>query len=111
MGYTVTRQVGGAVERNRIRRRLREVVRLSAAGGAMSPGHDYVLIGRRAALKLPFADMKRELDAALGRIHGREREATGGSAERTLPEAGSPASPRRAVRPKIRRNPPSPGLE
>ena len=67
-GLTVSRQVGNAVERNRVRRRLREIVRL-AAGGDMRAGHDYVLIGRRAALALPFAQMRQELDAALGWIH------------------------------------------
>src|SRR5580692_10583711 len=46
IGFTVSRQVGNAVERNRVRRRLREMVRLSQGGG-MHDGHDYVLIGRR----------------------------------------------------------------
>jgi ribonuclease P protein component, eubacterial len=44
VGFTVSRKVGTAVERNRVRRRLREIVRLSAATGLLS-GHDYVLIG------------------------------------------------------------------
>src|ERR1700732_5224578 len=63
IGFTVSRQVGNAVERNRVRRRLREIVRL-AEGGGMHDGHDYVLIGRRAALELPFGEMRQELDAA-----------------------------------------------
>jgi ribonuclease P protein component len=70
----VSRKVGGAVERNRVRRRLREVVRLSLPS-RLQPGHDYVLIGRRAALKLPFERMLQEFDRALGRAHaaaGRE---------------------------------------
>ena len=58
VGFTVSRQVGNAVERNRVRRRFREMVRLSAAGaGQLRPGHDYVLIGRRAALAAPFGNM------------------------------------------------------
>ena len=67
IGFTVSKQVGDAVERNRVRRRLREIVRLSAAAGTsgLCPGHDYVLIGRRAALAAPFGGMMRELDAAL----------------------------------------------
>ena len=72
IGFTVSRQVGNAVERNRVRRRLREIVRLSQGGG-MHDGHDYVLIGRRAALAAPFGQMRQELDTALGRIHDPER--------------------------------------
>ena len=68
VGYTVTKRVGDAVERNRIRRRLREVVRLSPASH-MRPGHDYVLIGRRAALDAPFERIKEEFDRALRRVH------------------------------------------
>jgi ribonuclease P protein component len=122
IGFTVSRQVGNAVERNRVRRRLREIVRLAAQSGlaqaGMHDGHDYVLIGRRAALKLPFGEMRQELDAALGRIHApaapaapaaaaaagqtrREvRPATGGASERSLHQAGSPrpTKPRRNPR-------------
>ena len=68
VGFTVSRKVGGAVERNRVRRRLREVVRLSPPS-RMRPGHDYVLIGRRAALNAPFERIKEEFDRALRRVH------------------------------------------
>jgi ribonuclease P protein component len=78
VGFTVSRQVGNAVERNRVRRRLREIVRLSAAAGAahLRSGHDYVLTGRRAALAAPFGEMMRELDRALVRIHTGDAKAT-----------------------------------
>jgi ribonuclease P protein component len=68
VGFTVSKQVGNAVERNRVRRRLRELIRL-APPAALSPGHDYVLIGRRAALKVAFDAMMKELSGALRRVH------------------------------------------
>ena len=68
VGFTVSKRVGGAVERNRIRRRLKEVVRLSPPA-RMRPGHDYVLIGRRAALDAPLERIREEFDRALRRVH------------------------------------------
>jgi len=102
VGFTVSRQVGNAVERNRVRRRLREIVRLATAG-SMHEGHDYVLIGRRAALNLPFGEIIRELDAALRRIHTQKTEATGGARKRPPHDTGSPAPARR---PTPRQKPP-----
>jgi ribonuclease P protein component len=69
VGFTVSKKVGNAVERNRVRRRLREIVRLSAL--PLSGGHDYVLVGRRAALTLPFARMAEEFEGALKRVQKR----------------------------------------
>ena len=73
VGFTVSKKVGNAVERNRVRRRLREIVRLAPAG-RLQTGHDYVLVGRRAALGLPFARMVAELDGALDRLHRGHRQ-------------------------------------
>ena len=84
IGFTVSRQVGNAVERNRVRRRLREVVRL-APQAALCAGHDYVLIGRRAALDASFPDLVGELAAALHRIHP-----SGAAATAPLHRAGAP---------------------
>ena len=105
IGFTVSRQVGDAVERNRVRRRLREIVRMSAATGAggLRPGHDYVLIGRRAALAAPFGEMMRELDAALSRIHAPEHGGTGAARRDPLHEAGSPS---RSQKPRRNRKQP-----
>lgn len=83
IGFTVTKKIGNAVERNRIRRRLREVVRLSDPQHLRS-GHDYVLIGRRAALTLPFVRLTQDFDGALRRAfagrhrtNGPEQQVTG----------------------------------
>ena len=67
VGFTVSKKVGNAVERNRVRRRLKDIVRLAAAG-TLGPGHDYVLIGRRAALALPFDRIAEEFAGALRRL-------------------------------------------
>ena len=71
VGFTVSKKVGTAVERNRVRRRLREIVRQSAA--VMRPGYDYVLVGRRAALREPFDRMLAAFDAAVRRVHAASR--------------------------------------
>jgi len=107
VGFTVSRQVGNAVERNRVRRRLRELVRLARVG-SLHAGHDYVLVGRRAALKAPFDEMMKELDLALNRIHIRDRLGTGAARKQPLHEAGSPATVRPVPQAKARRNPPIP---
>jgi ribonuclease P protein component len=60
VGFTVTKKHGNAVERNRMRRRLKEAVRLHA-GIAMQPGHDYVIVARREVLGAPFQQLVRIL--------------------------------------------------
>ena len=63
IGFTVTKKNGNAPERNRIRRRLRELVkRLDPV--SMQPHHDYVLVGRRDALSRDFATMLDDLRIA-----------------------------------------------
>ena len=57
VGFTVTKKHGNAVERNRMRRRLKEAVRLSA-GFAMEPGHDYVVVARRDVLSASFETLQ-----------------------------------------------------
>src|SRR6266404_9928135 len=67
VGFTVTKKNGTATERNRIRRRLRELVkRLDVI--SMRPHSDYVLVGRRAALNRDFATMLDDLRSALHRL-------------------------------------------
>jgi len=70
IGYTVTTRQGNAVERNRIRRRLREAVRLVARFD-MKPGHDYVVVARREVLDAPFEDLKRALASRIAADRGK----------------------------------------
>ncbi|AKK20172.1 ribonuclease P [Candidatus Liberibacter africanus PTSAPSY] len=57
IGFTVTKKQGCAVERNRIRRRLKEVVRIYESESILQYGHDYVLIAKRSALFAPFKEL------------------------------------------------------
>jgi ribonuclease P protein component len=77
VGFTVTKKHGNAVERNRMRRRLKEAVRQSA-GFAMKPGHDYVIVARREVLQVPFAELAAQLsDRIKNRPKPRRSEETG----------------------------------
>jgi ribonuclease P protein component len=67
VGFTVTRKVGNAVVRNRVRRRLREAARMVIPGHAR-PDLDYVLVGRQAAIARDFANLRQELVEALKRL-------------------------------------------
>ena len=67
VGFTVSKQCGGAPERNRIKRRLRAAAGTCVA--AFRPQHDYVLVGRREALVAPFEVMVRDLRQLIERVH------------------------------------------
>ena len=73
IGVTVSRKVKGSVNRNRARRRLRELARKRLLG-ADSPLHgvgiryDVVLIARPAALEVPFADLENDVEQAALRL-------------------------------------------
>ena len=76
VGFTVTRRVGGAVVRNRARRRLREAVR-SIPGELFVRGWNYVVVARSAALTCPFAQLRSDLDACLARLAAKHGTARG----------------------------------
>ena len=65
---SVTKQVGKAVERNRIRRRLKAAIKDTAPDHARRE-FDYVLIARRPALTSEFAALGGELAKAFARVH------------------------------------------
>ena len=70
-GFTVTKRSGGAVQRNRIRRRLKEALRLLNPLPARS-GYDYVILARPEALGVSFRSLQAELMRALGKIDTRK---------------------------------------
>lgn len=67
VGYTATKKLGGAVVRNRIKRRLREAFRQVAPKCARAQ-HNYVFIARHKALSCDFAELVRDMEFAISRI-------------------------------------------
>ncbi len=65
-GITVTKKIGNAVVRNRMKRRFRALLRevLPVQG---LPGHDHVMIGRETGIERDFAKLREELAMALSR--------------------------------------------
>lgn len=66
VGYTVSRKVGNAVVRNRVRRRLREITRFHAP--CLSPSIDYVVIAFPGAKDATFARLRDELGDLYARV-------------------------------------------
>ncbi len=73
VGFTVTKKTGNAVERNRIKRRLRDAIQRSLPNTGRA-SHDYVVIGKRAALNSDFQTIVRELSSALKRVHQKNHQ-------------------------------------
>ena len=67
VGFTATKKIGGAVERNRARRRLRSIVRQIMPVHA-APEHDYVVIARAGTAKRRHADLVEDLKTALKKL-------------------------------------------
>jgi len=67
-GFTVSKKIGGAVVRNRVRRRLRALV-AALDPGQLRQSFDYVLIARPGAVDRAYLDLKADLEQALARVH------------------------------------------
>ena len=67
-GFTVTKKMGNAVARNRIRRRLRAAI-ADLAPQLADPTFDYVVLARRPALDCSFEQLRMDLTTAFERIH------------------------------------------
>ena len=67
IGITVTKKIGGAVVRNRMKRRFRALARELLPGGGIR-GADHVLIGRAGGVERPFDDLRAELAKALRKL-------------------------------------------
>jgi ribonuclease P protein component len=63
IGITVTRKIGDAVTRNRVKRLVREFVRTArtAEGAWLPAGRDVVVVAKRTAARLPYAEVAADL--------------------------------------------------
>ena len=69
VGYTCSKKVGNAVARNRAKRRLREIARITLPDLGRD-GWDYVLVGRNGTTgSIPFDDLLRDMKRAIAKVH------------------------------------------
>ena len=69
VGFTCSKKVGNAVARNRAKRRLREIARMTLPTLGRD-GWDYVLVGRNTTTgSIPFEDLLRDMKRAIAKVH------------------------------------------
>lgn len=76
-GITVTKKIGNAVVRNRMKRRFRELLRAALPAQGLAD-HDHVLIGREGGIERDFHLMAGELAQALARARAGKGDPAGG---------------------------------
>ena len=81
LGITITKKVGNAVVRNRMRRRFRELA-MEMLGDLGKAGADHILIGRDGGIERDFGDLRAEMAKALTKLADKNR-----SAEPVVPKA------------------------
>jgi len=67
VGFTVTRKIGGAVVRNRMKRRFRALARQIVPTKGFA-GSDHVMIGRASGIERDYSLLSLELEGALDRL-------------------------------------------
>jgi ribonuclease P protein component len=90
-GFTVTKKLGNAVCRNRIRRRLKAAICQKGLQVALQ-GADYVVVARRAAHDMPYADLLSCVERGMSRVNAGLSASESGKARRRKARTGPDAS-------------------
>lgn len=92
-GFTVTKKLGGAVVRNRIRRRFRAAIG-ELVNALADPRFDYVVVARQPSFDLPYVKLRDDLTLAFKRVHQGPRQTSrkpGSGDSRSAGDAKSPS--------------------
>jgi len=93
VGISVSKKIGKAVQRNLVRRRLREVLRADLP--CWRSGVDVVIVARAAASEAGFADLRAAVQELARRAHLLREPFDGADSPYTLPEGGRPGTKRK----------------